>query len=100
VALLFQAGYLTIKKITIANRKETFHLSYPNKEVRDSFLTYLFGEYSQKDIIFSSRFLKRINEWVKAGDMNGFIEEIKSLFASIPYHIFIGDREAYYHTII
>jgi hypothetical protein len=37
---------------------------------------------------------------VKAGDMDGFIGEIKSLFASIPYNIFIGDREAYYHTII
>ena len=42
VAPLFQTGYLTIKKITIKNNKETYHLSYPNKEVRDSFLTYLY----------------------------------------------------------
>ncbi|MCP5108886.1 MAG: hypothetical protein GY950_36220 [bacterium] len=25
---------------------------------------------------------------------------MKSLFASIPYHIFIGEKEAYYHSII
>jgi hypothetical protein len=99
-ALLFQTGYLTIKQISIEDREETYHLSYPNKEVRDSFLTYLFGEYSQKDEIFGSRFLKRINEVAKAGDMDGFIGEIKSLFASIPYNIFIGDREAYYHSLI
>lgn len=99
-ALLFQTGYLTIKKVTIEDREETYHLSYPNKEVRDSFLTYLLGEFSQKDMSFSSRFLKRINELVKAGDMDGFIREIKTLFAAIPYHIFIGDREAYYHSII
>ena len=68
--------------------------------MRDSFLTYLFGEYSQKDAVLSSQVLKRINEWVKAGDIDGFIGEIKSLFASIPSHIFIGDREAYYHSII
>ncbi len=95
-ALLFQTGYLTIKEISTQGitKVKTYHLSYPNKEVRDSFLTYLFGEYSQKDVIFSSRFLKRINELVKAGDIEGFIAEIKSLFASIPYNIFIGDREA------
>ncbi len=101
-ALLFQTGYLTIKEITTQGitKVRTYHLSYPNKEVRDSFLTYLLGEFSRKDMSFSSRFLKRINELVKAGDMDGFIREIKSLFASIPYHIFIGDREAYYHSII
>jgi len=101
-ALLFQTGYLTIKKITsqgITNAK-TYHLSYPNKEVRDSFLTYLLGAFSQKDISFNSRFLERINEMVKADDMDGFIRESKSLFASIPYNIFIEDKEAYYHSII
>ena len=48
-ALLFQTGYLTIKKIIIEEREETYHLSYPNKEVRDSFLAYLLGEFSRKD---------------------------------------------------
>jgi hypothetical protein len=28
------------------------------------------------------------------------MEEVKSLFASIPYHIFIGEKEAYYHTVV
>lgn len=39
VALLFQTGYLTVKRITIENNEEAYHLSYPNKEVRDSFLS-------------------------------------------------------------
>ena len=45
-ALLFQTGYLTIKEITTKGitKVKTYHLSYPNKEVRDSFLTYLLGE--------------------------------------------------------
>ncbi|MDQ1355395.1 MAG: hypothetical protein QG657_5705 [Acidobacteriota bacterium] len=99
-ALLFQTGYLTIKKVTTEAEEETYHLSYPNKEVRDSFLTYLLGEFSQKDISSSTQVLKRINKAVSAGDMEGFIRESKSLFASIPYNIFIRDREAYYHSII
>ncbi|MCP5108114.1 MAG: ATP-binding protein [bacterium] len=101
-ALLFQTGYLTIKKITTKSGKrvKTYHLSYPNQEVRNSFLTHLFGEYTQKDMNVGTRILERINEAVEAGDMDRFIQEIKSMFASIPYHIFIGEREAYYHSII
>jgi hypothetical protein len=99
-ALLFQTGYLTVKKITIKNESETYHLSYPNKEVRESFLTHLFGAYTQKKMTLGTRVLGQINEAMEADDMDRFVQEIKSLFASIPYHIFIGDREAYYHSII
>lgn len=99
-ALLLQTGYLTIKKITVKNESETYHLSYPNKEVRDSFLTHLFKEYAQKDANFSTQLLGNIGEALDSGDMERFIQELKSLFSSIPYHIFIGEKEAYYHTII
>lgn len=99
-ALLFQTGYLTVKKITIEDLVETYHLSYPNKEVRDSFLTYLLGEFSQNNISSSIRILNQINKALSIGNIDGFIREIKSLFSSIPYHIFIKEREAYYHSII
>jgi hypothetical protein len=101
-ALLFQTGYLTIKKITTKGIKKskTYHLSYPNQEVRDSFLTHLFGAYTQKKMTMSTLVLSKINEAVEADDMDRFLGEMKSLFASIPYHIFIGEREAYYHSII
>ena len=99
-ALLFQTGYLTIKKIILEKNEKTYHLSYPNKEVRDSFLNHLFGEFTQKKMGFNTRLLERIGKAVEADDMDRFIQEIKSLFASIPYHMFIGEREAYYHSII
>jgi hypothetical protein len=96
----FQTGYLMIKKITIEDEEKTYELSYPNHEVRNSFFTYLLGEYTQKKLGFNTRLLKRIGKAVEADDMDRFVQELKSLFASIPYHIFIGDREAYYHSII
>ncbi len=99
-ALLFQTGYLTIKKITIKGQIATYHLSYPNQEVRDSFLTHLFGAYTQKDMRLSTRVLGRMGEAVEGDDMDRFVQEIKILFASIPYNIFISEREAYYHSII
>ncbi|NIM14746.1 MAG: AAA family ATPase [Candidatus Aminicenantes bacterium] len=99
-ALLFQTGYLTVKKITVKGVKETFHLSYPNQEVRDSFLTHLFGELTQKKMNLSTRVLDRMREAVEADDMERFVQEIKALFASIPQPIFIDGKEAYYHSII
>ncbi len=98
--VLFQTGYLTIKQITIEDNRQTYELAYPNQEVRDSFLTCLFGEYTQKKLSTGTRALKRMRKAIAVDDMDRFIQEIKALFASIPYHIFIGEREAYYHSII
>jgi hypothetical protein len=96
-SLLFQTGYLTIKKITVENLEKIY---YPNKEVLDSFLTHIFREYTQKKLSFGTRILERMRKTIASDDMDRFVQEIKSLFASIPYHIFIGEREAYYHSII
>ncbi len=101
-ALLFQTGYLTIKKIIINENtlSKTFYLSYPNREVRQSFLSHLFGTVTEKDLRTSSRILEKVNRYVERDDIDGFIREIESLFASIPYQIFIENKEAYYHTVI
>ena len=99
-ALLFQTGYLTIKKIYLKREKKRYRLSYPNKEVRDSFLTYLFQDYTQKDMALAGRVIDRVVEAIEENSMDRLMEELKSLFASIPYHIFIGEKEAYYHTVI
>ncbi len=98
--LLFQTGYLTIKRITVKKEKETFHLTYPNKEVQDSFLTHLFNSFTENRMSRSTRVIETITETVETGDIDGFIKELKTLFASIPNHIIIGEKEAYYHTVI
>ncbi len=98
--LLFQTGYLTIKQVTREAEVKTYTLSYPNREVRDSFLTHLFGEYTQTSLSSGRRILKRMGKAINFDDPERFIQEIKSLFAAIPYQIFIGEREAYYHSLI
>jgi len=99
-ALLFQTGYLTIKKITQGDEDETYHLSYPNREVRVSFLSHLFGDFIRQDMSLSTQALDRISKTIKTENIELFIQEIKSLFASIPYQIFIDEKEAYYHTVV
>jgi len=98
--LLFQTGYLTIKQVILEEEVKTYVLSYPNREVRDSFLTHLFGEYTQNSLSSGVKILERMVKAIVADDPEMFIKEVKSLFASIPYQIFISEREAYYHSII
>ena len=99
-SLLFQTGYLTVKEIFFKKEKKKYRLSYPNKEVRDSFLTYLFQEYTEKGLETSSQVVERLVEAIDNDDLHRLMEEIKSLLASIPYYLFTDQKEAYYHTII
>lgn len=100
-SLLFQTGYLTIKKSGVRDNLENeYILTYPNKEVRDSLLHHLFGAYTGKELGSSTALIRRLNDALIQHSYEEFFEIIKSLFASISYNIFIQDREAYYHSII
>lgn len=101
VSLLFQTGYLTlkrIKEISLTNR--LYYFSYPNVEVKESFLKHLLSEFSGTLNDQVGGVLLRLTERFNTGDLAGAIEIITSLFASIPYDIFVKDREGYYHSII
>lgn len=51
VSLLFQTGYLAIKKVEQADkRKRIYTLSYPNIEVKEAFLEYLLGDLTPKNV--------------------------------------------------
>lgn len=100
VPLLFQTGYLTIVDSYLKNEIRHYRLNYPNKEVKHSFLTYIFKEFTQMDFGVGTRMLERINEAVVCDDLVRLIDELKSFFASIPFAIFKGDMESYYQAII
>ncbi len=101
--ILFQAGYLTIKKaVEIEFGGFEFHLKVPNKEVaislNDTIIEYLTNEtqYLQtKHALYSA---------LKDGDLHRFRDTLTSLFASIPYNNYvnntIGSYEGYYASVI
>ena len=95
-ALLFQTGYITIKSV---DENQTYTLSYPNKEVRDSLLQYLLAEYTQSYPSDTPIHTQQMKDALQADDLEGFAEALNRLFASIPYQIFIADKEAYYHSV-
>ena len=100
-SLLFQTGYLTIKKTKMEHFPVMdFWLGYPNVEVRQSFLRHLLTEYTGKDFTENAKIVAQLTETIETARLTQFFDIIRSLFASIPYNIFIGDRESYYHTVI
>ena len=100
-SLLFQTGYLTIKKREIQEDGEIeYILSYPNREVHDSFIIHLFRSYTEKEIDESGSIIRKLTKQLHSGNYDAFFESLRSLFASIPYNIVIKNREAYFHSII
>ncbi|MCP4134014.1 MAG: AAA family ATPase [bacterium] len=100
LSLLFQTGYLTIKKITVNSITEEteYHLSYPNREVSRSLFNYLFHDFTGKDlagvqILHNEMKLALYNE-----EIDKFIQFISSILASIPYTLHL-EVEAYYHSL-
>ena len=100
--LLFQTGYLTIKEKIIDPIvfSSTYELSYPNKEVKDSFYKFLISEYTGVDKTLFLGIILRLKRALEENDIEEFILNLTSLYAEIPYDIFIDQREAYYHTVI
>lgn len=100
VSLLFQTGYLTIKETALSGIKYHYMLSYPNQEVKESFLKHFLADYTVDGAGTIGRKMMDLAECIGKNELENFFMIIKSIFAGIPSHIFIKEREAYYHTVI
>jgi hypothetical protein len=100
-SLMFQTGYLTIKERRIVKKTEMeYTLSYPNKEVKESFIRHLFRSYTGREFDEGAGIIRDLTDALNKQKHDLFFDILKSLFASISYNIFIEDKEAYYHSII
>lgn len=98
LALLFQTGYLTIRGYDPEYRLYT--LDYPNLEVKDTMHQHLLAAFRQTPVTDSQPVLIRIKRALDKGDLEYFIELVNTLFASIPYQIFLHQQEAFFHAIL
>ncbi len=97
-ALLFQTGYLTIK--SIEPLFNLFTLDYPNREVKDSMLQYLVAGFNHGSYAKTTPIVINLRKAFLTNDVDKIISIINSLFKSIPSHIFIKEKEAYYHSVV
>jgi len=64
--ILFQAGYLTIKRVSGALDCATLHLGFPNREVEESLLHAVMTYLTLRDEIRSREVVKRLTEALQA----------------------------------
>ena len=94
--LLFQTGYLTIKKRDLFTGKLT--LDYPNKEVADSFSTHLISELTIGKLDKTDMLLVDIVSNFTNNNIEKFIRNINTLFKNIP-NTLVEEKERFYHSI-
>jgi len=101
--VMFQSGYLTIKEVERLGNSTIFHLSFPNREVKQSFNDYILTNYfanrSKKTGIQISLYRQMAHS-----DLEGLEQTFKSLFASIAYNNFtkndIQNYEGFYASVV
>jgi len=93
--ILYQAGYLTIKKVIVEelglNQITSYELVFPNLEVKSAFhnyiIEYLFKQGSKERINTQINVYKSlVNE-----NLEEFKKTLKSLFVSISYNNYVNN---------
>jgi hypothetical protein len=96
VALLLQTGYLTIRGYNSVRRLYT--LDYPNREVRESFLTHLAEVFSGNESGAVTDDLWRLHDALDRNDPEQFFNILSAVFATIPYSV-RELNEQYYQSL-
>jgi len=100
--ILFQAGYLTIKKYIKDLR--LYQLGFPNDEVRYGFLENLLPAYSGLTLSQSGVWIGRFVQDIRKGNVDEFMERLKSIISGIAYDNFTEQnlklREQNYQTAV
>ena len=95
--LLYQTGYLTIQS---RDEYGLYSLDYPNREVKDSMLTYLmeaFGGVSKSEGVGTATAMAKA---FMADDIDGVMRALQSIFSRIPYQLHDKHPEKFYHAAI
>ncbi|MDR0582863.1 MAG: ATP-binding protein, partial [Treponema sp.] len=97
LAVLYQSGYLTI--VDYDEEYNEYTLDYPNEEVRSAFAEALLEQYVRVPVQDVNTMAVKLPKALSKGDIEGALQMLPPLFASIPYDIQIKD-ERYYQTVI
>ena len=97
IALFYQTGYITIKGY---NREfGSYRLGFPNMEVERSFLNFLLPRYVGTTDNQSAYYIETFVNSLRKGDIETFMERMKSFFADTPYEL-VKDLENHYQNVM
>lgn len=96
--ILFQTGYLTLvgEDPIFRNAK----LSFPNNEVRESYLRNLADAYIDSPRLSAASILPDLLKALQTRNEDLMTRTINSAFANIPYDLWQRENEQYYHAIV
>jgi hypothetical protein len=98
--LLFQTGYLTVKKITTEeDDSRIYRLEPPNHEVRNAFIEHLAKAYSELEMDEMTELRNNMRHRIKTCDSEGLERSLKAMIARVPYRLHI-EAEKYYHSLL
>ena len=80
--LLYQSGYLTIKKYD--RKSELYSLGIPNNEVRIGLMNSLLPVYAEKRIKWKS-LLSKMRDFITENDMDGALKWLQTFLDTVPY---------------
>lgn len=96
--LLFQTGYLTIKKIEKFGEDYLYNLGSPNHEVKESLLNYILADFTGNPLSKIKPQHIQLIQALRKKDLDHFLTILNSIFAGIPYTLHNKD-EKYYHSL-
>jgi hypothetical protein len=96
--LLFQTGYLTIKRYDPDSH--IYELDYPNKEVESSLLDGLLSAYREVFPNDSMAWSDDLKEALRANDIERVIALLNDLIVNIPYDHWKADKESIFHIVV
>ena len=97
IPILYQTGYLTIIDEGFLN---SYTLTFPNMEVRESYLRNLADAYIDSPIVSSSNVLLDLLKSLKNKDKEQMKSAINMAFSHIPYSLWQKENEQYYHALV
>jgi len=98
IPVLFQTGYLTIVDENPILRN--YRLSFPNNEVKESYLRGLADAYIHSNSLMSSSILDNLLKFLKSKDADLFQDTVNQAFSHIPYSLWQNENEQYYHALV
>jgi hypothetical protein len=99
-ALLFQAGYLTVKQVNKRVKPNEYYLGYPNLEIEAAIAKIFFSLNKDpfEETLLKRRQAKAALKFLIAGDASKFQAAFESFLSDISYHLHLP-YEAFYQTV-
>ena len=97
VPVLYQSGYLTI--VGHGSLPGTYRLGFPDLEVERNFVRYIFPFYANVDRVRSASEIKKFVLEIWSGDIDSFMERLRSFLAGCPYEL-ARDIELHYQNVL